>query len=85
LIEQLLCKDPNYRLGSSRLGAASIKSHPWFNNINWNDILEKKTDGPIAPDVSVKQNDDIWFHYLRTLQEPAPEKTVDYGTIFANF
>jgi len=45
----------------------------------------KKTDGPIAPDVSVKQNDDIWFHYLRTLQEPAPEKTVDYGTIFANF
>lgn len=34
LIKRLLVKDPRRRLGSSR-GAADIKKHPFFKNMNW--------------------------------------------------
>ncbi|KAK1426016.1 hypothetical protein QVD17_14683 [Tagetes erecta] len=34
LIKGLLVKDPEYRLGSQR-GAAEIKSHPFFDGLNW--------------------------------------------------
>lgn len=34
LIRGLLVKDPEYRLGSQR-GAAEIKSHPFFDGLNW--------------------------------------------------
>jgi len=35
-----LKKKPEERLGSK--GAAEIKAHKWFNNIDWNLLAEKK-------------------------------------------
>lgn len=46
LISRLLV-DPRVRLG--RNGADEIKNHPWFKDINWNEI--KDMTPPFIPDL----------------------------------
>lgn len=41
LLCQLLEKDPEKRLGREN-GAADIKRHPWFEGVNWDDVLRRK-------------------------------------------
>ena len=41
-------KKPESRLGSKN-GAIEIKSHPWFDGLSWNGILEKKLKAPFVP------------------------------------
>ena len=38
----LLTKEPTKRLGSGKLDAESIKAHPWFEEINWDDVYNRK-------------------------------------------
>ncbi|KAK6948682.1 hypothetical protein Daesc_010452 [Daldinia eschscholtzii] len=45
LINKLLCIDPQQRLGSNRdgkyeSGGEEIRSHPWFEGINWSTLLQ---------------------------------------------
>ena len=47
LIFKLLKKNPKDRLGHSEKDSKEIKSHPFFKNINWTNILEKKVEPPI--------------------------------------
>ncbi len=51
LISQLLQKDPTKRLGNAQ-DAAEIKAHPWFKNVDWKLMEEKKVDPPFVPYVS---------------------------------
>ena len=45
LVHQLMCFDPMYRLGSTaREGVAGVKSHPFFNNIDWTLLLRTKAE-----------------------------------------
>ncbi|XP_051148870.1 protein phosphatase 2C and cyclic nucleotide-binding/kinase domain-containing protein [Andrographis paniculata] len=44
LITKLLEVDESSRLGSQ--GIDSIKSHPWFNGINWKELEERKQPAP---------------------------------------
>ena len=39
LLSKLLCKEPNKRIGLK--SKKEIKTHPWFQNINWDDVLTK--------------------------------------------
>jgi serine/threonine protein kinase len=39
LLEGLFSKNPEHRLGSK--GAEEIKQHPWFEKINWEQLLHK--------------------------------------------
>lgn len=48
-LESLLQKDPTKRLGFN--GAAEIKSHPWFENVNWDYILQKKYESFYIPKI----------------------------------
>jgi serine/threonine protein kinase len=41
LIRKLLVKDPRYRLGY-QCGAQFIKEHPWFHNMDWDDLMDFK-------------------------------------------
>ena len=38
-MSKLLCKEPNKRIGLK--SKKEIKTHPWFQNINWDDVLTK--------------------------------------------
>eukprot|EP01017_Pseudomicrothorax_dubius_P048889 TRINITY_DN899_c0_g1_i9.p1 TRINITY_DN899_c0_g1~~TRINITY_DN899_c0_g1_i9.p1 ORF type:complete len:128 (+),score=45.43 TRINITY_DN899_c0_g1_i9:86-469(+) len=45
-MEQLLSKVPEQRLGSSY---ASIKANPWFDNFDWDKLMEKDIKAPWVP------------------------------------
>lgn len=50
IIKKLIVVNPNERLGSKSLGGVvGIKSHPWFRNIDWDALLEKKLKAPMTP------------------------------------
>ena len=48
LISRLLVKDPSKRLGSQR-GAAEIKEHPFFSEVNWEKMYNKQIGTPYKP------------------------------------
>ncbi|EAS01377.2 Serine/Threonine kinase domain protein (macronuclear) [Tetrahymena thermophila SB210] len=43
-IQKLMCKDPSKRLGTQ--SSDEVKNHPWFKNINWEDVYQKKLKVP---------------------------------------
>jgi len=45
----LLVADPIKRLGSGVKDANEIKAHPFFNSVNWNDILIMNAEPPFIP------------------------------------
>ena len=49
LLSGLLKIDPTERLGSSELDAEEIKSHKFFEKINWKDVMSKKHSPPYKP------------------------------------
>lgn len=49
LLESLCQKRPDLRLGSKN-GAAEIKRHPFFKNIDWDIVAKKGLIPPIVPD-----------------------------------
>jgi len=55
LILNLLKKNPNERLGTK--GVQEIKDHPWFDDIDWNKMSEKKLPPPFKP--KVKNDRDV--------------------------
>mmetsp|Transcript_2830 Transcript_2830/g.2353 ORF Transcript_2830/g.2353 Transcript_2830/m.2353 type:complete len:124 (+) Transcript_2830:276-647(+) len=52
LIERLIEKDPEYRLGSNEEDAEDIMKHEWFKCIDWEELANKKLNPPYIPDVS---------------------------------
>ncbi len=55
LLERLLCKKAEDRLGSR--GAEEIKSHPWYAEVDWQALLEKKVKAPFVP--VIKSDSDV--------------------------
>ncbi|KAF2469303.1 Pkinase-domain-containing protein [Lindgomyces ingoldianus] len=49
LISGLCTVDTSKRLGNIKGGASAVKSHPWFRQIDWNALYNRKVHGPIVP------------------------------------
>lgn len=49
LIKRLLKKNVHERLGANADDSLPIKRHPFFRNINWDDVLDRKLDPPYKP------------------------------------
>lgn len=49
LLSGLLKIDPTERLGNSELDAEEIKTHKFFEKINWKDVMAKKHSPPYKP------------------------------------
>ncbi|KAJ3612730.1 hypothetical protein NHX12_018988, partial [Muraenolepis orangiensis] len=49
LIQGLLMKDPQKRLGSGPGSAENIKTHPFYQKINWEELAAKKVPAPFKP------------------------------------
>jgi len=52
LLGGLLMKDPKKRLGGSEEDVNEIQSHPFFECINWQEIVDKKVQPPFKPQVT---------------------------------
>lgn len=59
LLESLLDKNPQSRLGAGPRDAKEIKEHPYFKNINFDDILNLRVPPPYIPEV--KSEEDVSF------------------------
>jgi len=57
LLDELFIKNPEKRLGFGPDGGKKIKAHPWFANVNWDQLLKKKIKPPFLP--KVKNNTDV--------------------------
>ncbi|KAM4031686.1 protein kinase C delta type-like [Anomaloglossus baeobatrachus] len=52
LIQELLCKDPQERLGV----CGNIRAHPFFNTIGWEDLEKRRARPPFTPFRPVLEN-----------------------------
>lgn len=48
---QLLTRDPTRRLGSGKEDAEEIKRQPFFKDVNFDDVLNKKIPPPYFPTI----------------------------------
>ena len=49
LISGLCTADTSKRLGNISGGAQTVKKHAFFNDINWEDMYQRRQNGPIVP------------------------------------
>jgi serine/threonine protein kinase len=71
LITRLLTGDITKRIGNLKNGVEDIKRHPWFSNINWSKLYNRKLLTPYVP--KVKGEDDTTnFDYFPESKSIAP-------------
>ncbi|KAK2808302.1 hypothetical protein FQN50_004861 [Emmonsiellopsis sp. PD_5] len=52
ILQKLLTREPEMRLGSGPTDAQEIMSHAFFRNINWDDVYHKRVPPPFCPQIS---------------------------------
>ncbi|XP_076019936.1 serine/threonine-protein kinase N2 isoform X2 [Genypterus blacodes] len=91
LIQKLLKKDPNLRLGGGKHDAAEIKTHKFFQGMDWEALLAKKVKPPFLPVIKAPQdvsNFDEEFTRLRPVLTPPQTPshlTAEQQAVFADF
>ncbi|KAJ4285930.1 Serine/threonine kinase [Collariella sp. IMI 366227] len=51
ILQKLLTREPDQRLGSGPTDAQEIMSQPFFRNVNWDDIYHKRVQPPFLPQI----------------------------------
>ncbi|PWY84936.1 hypothetical protein BO70DRAFT_361329 [Aspergillus heteromorphus CBS 117.55] len=52
ILQKLLTREPELRLGSGPTDAQEVMSHAFFRNINWDDIYHKRVPVPMMPSIT---------------------------------
>ncbi|PIL22593.1 hypothetical protein GSI_15282 [Ganoderma sinense ZZ0214-1] len=52
ILQKLLTRDPTRRLGSGKGDAEEIKRHPFFKDVNFDDVLHKRIPPPYFPTIN---------------------------------
>lgn len=68
LISKLMDRNSKDRLGSGNLDSEEIKSHPFFDDINWDDVLAKRTSPEWIP--PIKNAEDTQCFDIEFTEEP---------------
>lgn len=90
LIWGLLQKDPKVRIGCGTREAAEVKEHPFFQELNWDDVLHKRIQAPFKP--RVRDEMDVGnfaeeFTTMAPVDSPAfpPQSAKRFAQIFRGF
>ncbi len=51
ILQKLLTREPDQRLGSGPTDAQEVMSQPFFRSINWDDIYHKRVQPPFLPTI----------------------------------
>jgi len=71
LVRKLLTADLGKRYGNLKNGVDDIKTHKWFKDINWADLLEKKIAAPFKPQVAGESDTSNFDDYPDSDEQPA--------------
>jgi serine/threonine protein kinase len=52
ILQKLLTREPEQRLGSGPTDAQEIMSQPFFRNISWDDVYHKRITPPFQPQIT---------------------------------
>lgn len=69
LLANLLERDPRKRLGSGPTGSEEIRNHPWFSDLNWEDVYYRRYKPRYKPNVK-SEEDTSYFDDEFTKQTP---------------
>lgn len=83
LIENILQVDLTRRSGNLKNGVEDIKSHPWFEDINWSHVYKQEIKAPFIPKVNGPGDYSQFDDYDDIKLEIAP--TCQYEKEFADF
>lgn len=81
ILQKLLTREPEARLGSGPTDAQEIMSHAFFRNVNWDDVAEKKNDAPFLPQIrnaTDTSNFDSEFTSVTPVLTPVQSGTFDH-------
>ncbi|MCJ1393828.1 Serine/threonine kinase [Xylographa bjoerkii] len=56
IMQKLLTRDPDLRLGSGPLDAQEVMDHEYFKGINWEDLFHKRVPAPFIPAIKGKED-----------------------------
>lgn len=51
ILQKLLTREPDQRLGSGPTDAQEVMSQPFFRNINWDEMYHKRVPPPFMPQI----------------------------------
>ncbi|KAE9989182.1 hypothetical protein Vi05172_g6319 [Venturia inaequalis] len=90
LISKLCVPDTSKRLGNISGGARTVKTHPFFNGINWDDLYHRRANGPIVPHLRGKADTRNFDEYEPEAPADQRDKYTDelarrYESAFADF
>jgi serine/threonine protein kinase len=51
ILQKLLTREPDQRLGSGPTDAQEVMSQPFFRNVSWDDIYHKRIQPPFLPSI----------------------------------
>lgn len=60
ILQQLLTRDPRRRLGAGPADAEEVKKHPFFADVDWDDMLHRRVMPPFLPTLK-SAADTSWF------------------------
>ncbi|KIJ54841.1 hypothetical protein M422DRAFT_24731 [Sphaerobolus stellatus SS14] len=52
VLQKLLTREPTRRLGAGKADAEEIKKHPFFKDVNWDDVFNKRIPPPYFPTIN---------------------------------
>ena len=73
LLNRLITSDLSRRLGNLQNGAEDIKSHPWFQEVVWEKLVNKDIETPYEPPIQGGTGDSSLFDIY------PEEQQLDYG------
>jgi serine/threonine protein kinase len=85
ILQKLLTREPELRLGSGPTDAQEIMSHAFFRNINWDDIYHKRVSPPFFPQITSPtdtSNFDTEFTSVTPVLTPVQSGRFSYSQLF---
>lgn len=64
-------------------GAAAIKNHSFFKNVNWDDVYRKRIQPPV-PEASLKKKEDDTSNFDNKFTKQTPVDSPDDSTLSAS-